>query len=53
MIKYYAYYNFGGYKDFYLGSQEEGIPSKYFLPLLAVYESSKTGNTILMNEFLK
>ena len=44
MIKYYAYYNFGGYKDFYLGSQEEGIPSKYFLPLLAVYESSLQEN---------
>lgn len=40
MIKYYAYYNHGGYKDFYIGSQEEDIKSKYFLPLLAVNELS-------------
>ena len=40
MIKYYAYYNHGGYKDFYIGSQEEDVQSKYFLPLLAVNELS-------------
>ncbi|MGM9819332.1 MAG: hypothetical protein ACI3Z9_00820 [Candidatus Onthomorpha sp.] len=44
MIKYYAYYNQGGYKDFYIGSQEENIKSKYFLPLLAVYECSLEEN---------
>lgn len=44
MIKYYAYYNHGGYKDFYLGTQEEDIRSKYFLPLLAVHEQVLTEN---------
>lgn len=40
MIKYYAYYNQGGYKDFYVGTQEEEVKSKYYLPLLAVHERS-------------
>lgn len=44
MIKYYAYYNHGGYKDFYLGSQEEDVKSKYFLPLLTVHELSLSEN---------
>lgn len=44
MIKYYAYYNHGGYKDFYIGSQEEDVQSKYFLPLLVVYEHSLAEN---------
>lgn len=44
MIKYYAYYNHGGYKDFYLGSQEEGVDFKYFLPLLHVHEQTLKDN---------
>lgn len=44
MIKYYAYYNHGGYKDFYLGAQEEDVKSKYFLPLLTVHELSLSEN---------
>ena len=44
MIKYYAYYNHGGYKDFYVGSQEEDVKSKYFLPLFAVHEHSLEEN---------
>ena len=40
MIKYYAYYNQGGYKDFYVGTQEEEVKSKYYLPLLAIHERS-------------
>lgn len=39
MIKYYAYYNHGGYKDFYLGNRED-VEDKYFLPLLAIHEAS-------------
>ena len=39
MIRYYAYYNHGGYKDFYLGSNEDSDFSRYFLPLLSVYEN--------------
>lgn len=44
MIRYYAYYNHGGYKDFYLGNQEENVKSKFFLPLLAVHEQSLEEN---------
>lgn len=36
MIRYYAYYNHGGYKDFYLGNQEENVKSKFFLPLVMI-----------------
>lgn len=39
-MKYYAYYNHGGYKDFYLGNSEDTIESRYFLPLLKVHEES-------------
>lgn len=39
MIKYYAYYNHGGYKDFYLGNSEDSVLCRYFLPLLSIYES--------------
>ena len=45
MIRYYAYYNHGGYKDFYLGNQEENIKSKFFLPLLAVHKQSLEENS--------
>lgn len=45
MIRYYAYYNHGGYKDFYLGNQEENVKSKFFLPLLAVHEQSLEENS--------
>lgn len=38
MIKIYAYYNYGGYKDFYIGNIEEKQTIKYFLPLLSVHE---------------
>lgn len=44
MIKYYAYYNHGGYKDFYVGNAKEEIASKYFLPLLAIHEQSLEDN---------
>ena len=40
MIRFYAYYNHGGYKDFYVGTQDETIKSKYFLPLLVVHEAT-------------
>lgn len=40
MIRYYAYYNHGGYKDFYLGSFLDEEDFKYFLPLLSIHEQS-------------
>ena len=44
MIRFYAYYNYGGYKDFYMGNLQEETNSKYFLPLLGVHEQSLAGN---------
>lgn len=38
MIKYYTYYNFGGYKDLYLGNMEDNDEYRYYLPLIGVYE---------------
>lgn len=52
MIKYYAYYNHGGYKDFYLGSSEDTDFSRYFLPLLSVYEND-VSMTEKVNEWKK
>lgn len=44
MIKYYAYYNHGGYKDFYLGSIQDEDEAKYYLPLLNIHEQSLIDN---------
>ena len=44
MIKYYAYYNHGGYKDFYIGSIQDKDEAKYFLPLLAIHEQTLIDN---------
>ena len=41
MIRYYAYYNHGGYKDMYLGTSHDVAESRYFLPLLPVYEQEE------------
>ena len=30
MIRYYAYYNHGGYKDFYVGNTKEEVTSIFF-----------------------
>lgn len=38
MIRFYSYYNHGGYKDMYLGSNSETFDFVYYLPLLGVYE---------------
>lgn len=40
MIRYYAYYNHGGYKDFYLGNSEDQDLSRYYFPLLPIHEQS-------------
>ncbi len=42
MIKFYAYYSFGGYKDLYLGNSEDTVVSRYYLPLLPVYENDES-----------
>lgn len=38
MIKYYSYYNCGGYKDMYIGSDSLGVDATYFVPLLPVWK---------------
>lgn len=38
MIKFYSYYNHGGYKDMYLGATSDSFAHKYYLPLLSAYE---------------
>lgn len=38
MIRYYAYYSCGGYKDLYLGSSSLQNEYTYFLPLLATWQ---------------
>mgnify|MGYP004526286273 FL=1 len=43
MIRIYAYYSCGGYKDMYLGSSDTAASPSYFLPLLPVMK--KRGRT--------
>lgn len=44
MIHIYAYYNSGGYKDFYIGCLSDNVVDfKYFLPLRSVYEEKVKG----------
>lgn len=43
MLRYYSYYSIGGYKDLYLGSNEDKAEETFYLPLLSVLkEESKT-----------
>ena len=44
MIRIYSYYNHGGFKDLYLGTLEENVESKYFIPLYKVYEQRLAEN---------
>lgn len=39
MIKYYSYYNCGGYKDIYIGSDCLSVDATYFVPLLPVWKN--------------
>lgn len=44
MIHIYSYYNHGGFKDLYLGTLEDDIETKYFIPLYKVYEKRLAEN---------
>lgn len=44
MIRYYTYYNYGGYKSLYLGDDKDSNKYRYFLPLLPVYEKKLQDN---------
>lgn len=37
MIRYYTYYNCGGYKDIYIGADTDSEDAHYFIPLLPVW----------------
>lgn len=38
MLKYYSYYNVGGYKDMFLGDSSMNVQETYYLPLLAMWK---------------
>lgn len=38
MLKYYSYYNVGGYKDMFLGDSSMNSKETYYLPLLAIWK---------------
>ena len=38
MLRYYSYYSIGGYKDLYLGSDDDKSEETFYLPLLTVLE---------------
>lgn len=44
MIRIYSYYNHGGFKDMYLGTFDEDVDVKYFIPLYKVYEKRLAEN---------
>ncbi len=39
MIRYYAYYSCGGYKDLYLGNSSDTVEYTFFLPLFPIWRS--------------
>lgn len=38
MLKYYSYYNVGGYKDMFLGDSSMNVQATYYLPLLPIWK---------------
>ena len=40
MIRYYTYYSCGGYKDIYIGSDQDSSEVSYFIPLLNVWKKN-------------
>ena len=44
MIRIYSYYNHGGFKDMYIGTFDEDVEVKYFIPLYKVYEKRLAEN---------
>lgn len=40
MTRYYTYYSCGGYKDIYIGSDQDSADASYFIPLLNVWGKS-------------
>ena len=38
MLKYYSYYNVGGYKDMFLGDSSMKATETHYLPLLSIWK---------------
>ena len=39
MVKYYAYYSFGGYRELYLGNSDDSFDQSWYFSMLSVWES--------------
>lgn len=51
MLRYYSYYNVGGYKDMFLGDSTMKIADTFYLPLLAIWEKkAKAGDSVLADK---
>ena len=50
MLKYYSYYNVGGYKDMFLGDSTMTAESTFFLPLLPVWKKKTAAGDLCMAE---
>lgn len=50
MLKYYSYYNVGGYKDMFLGDSTMSYESTFFLPLLPVWKKKAEAGDVSLAE---
>ena len=39
MVNYYAYYSFGGYKEFYLGNTKDSFSHSWYFSMLPIWET--------------
>lgn len=39
MVKFYAYYSFGGYREFYLGNSQDNFTYSWYFSMLPIWES--------------
>ena len=53
MLKYYSYYNVGGYKDMFLGDSTMNDTATYFFPLLSVWKKRAADGDVDCAERLK
>lgn len=53
MLKYYSYYNVGGYKDMFLGDSTMAFESTFFLPLLPVWKKKAAAGDVSLIEKIK
>lgn len=51
MLRYYSYYSIGGYKDLYLGSNEDQAKETFYLPLLPILEEEAKTDSNARRQF--